>query len=324
GFVGGFRDIAVGTSASASSSSSSSSAGGTSTTDALIQALSEPLKPSRYPGEAGGLDDRVGSGGRRTRTDSGSSSSSSSSSSSGSRRGSSGKAGPGAPRHHHHHQQRDGRPPRGIALDDRSKELDPPSRNVTITFDPDASTLLGCITASTDAYGPALCADTAANLSREETAAYLERWVLIAVKHGVLPRELRALLQDGDKGRHPDGSVGAGEAREDRGPPSPAAYRPGAGGSGGGSGGGEVLFRSGSASSSDRGGGGGGKAAASASWIKYGWNRFDPPSQAAAAAAAAAGTEGGPGSGGMGGQRRRLPFNDEEAAEEERMENLAE
>ena len=69
------------------------------------------------------------------------------------------------------------------------KALDPPSRSVSIKFNPEASSLLSCVTTSSDVYGDALHDSKAPAMSRAATAAYLERWVLIAVKHGVLPRD---------------------------------------------------------------------------------------------------------------------------------------
>ncbi|CAN0250693.1 unnamed protein product, partial [Ectocarpus sp. 12 AP-2014] len=310
GFVGGFRDVPVG---------SPSSGRRKSTTEALIHALSEPLKPS--PRHAAGAEARVGLGGGEfpktsgcwpttTKASNGKGAAAVQQDRSGGGSGSAGGGGAGTPRPN----ARDAFS--RVALDERSKEMAPPNRNVTITFDPGASTLLGCITANTDVYGPALCSDTAATLTREETAAYLERWVLIAVKHGVLPRELRALLQDeghdqrgGTPGYYPvqeegrENAAASGIVGEDGGGPYRVGGRSGTG-------------RTGSSSPHGLGGDG----VTSASWTKYGWNRFDVAAPSASVAGDVVQTP----QPQTRRRRRQLALDDEEVEEEEEMENIAE
>lgn len=301
GFVGGFRDVPVG-------APPLSSGRRKSTTEALIHALSEPLKPS--PRHAAGAEACVGLGGGEFPKTSGRWRPTTTKASNGKgtaavQQDRSTGAGGGAGRPRPNARDAFSR----VALDERSKEMAPPSRNVTITFDPDASTLLGCITANTDVYGPALCSDTAATLTREETAAYLERWVLIAVKHGVLPRELRALLQDGgheQRGGGRETAAAAGTVGEDGGGPYRVGGRSGTGGTG-------------SSSSHGLGSGGG---VASVSWTKYGWNRFDVAAPSASVARDVQAPQ--PQTRPRPRRRRQLALDDEEVEEEEEMETIAE
>ncbi|CAM9943510.1 unnamed protein product, partial [Ectocarpus sp. 8 AP-2014] len=307
GFVGGFRDVPVG---------APSSGRRKSTTEALIHALSEPLKPS--PRHAAGAEASVGLGGGEFPKTSGrwptttKASNGKGAAAVQQDRSGGGSRGAGRPRPN----ARDAFS--RVALDERSKEMSPPNRNVTITFDPGASTLLGCITANTDVYGPALCSDTAATLTREETAAYLERWVLIAVKHGVLPRELRALLQDeghDQRGGTPgyysvreegrETAAATGTVGEDGGGPYRVGGRSGTGGTG---------------SSSPHGLGGDG--VTSVSWTKYGWNRFDVAAPSASVAGDVQTPQ--PRTRQRRRRRRQLALDDEEVEEEEEMENIAE
>ncbi|CBJ31560.1 conserved unknown protein [Ectocarpus siliculosus] len=307
GFVGGFRDVPVG---------APSSGRRKSTTEALIHALSEPLKPS--PRHAAGAEASVGLGGGEFPKTSGrwptTTKASNGKGATAVQQGRSGGGSGGGGRPRPNARDAFSR----VALDERSREMAPPNRNVTITFDPGASTLLGCITANTDVYGPALCSDTAATLTREETAAYLERWVLIAVKHGVLPRELRALLQDeghGQRGGTPgyysvreegrETAASTGTVGEDGGGPYRVGGRSGTGGTG---------------SSSPHGLGG--DSVTSVSWTKYGWNRFDVAAPSAGVAGDVQTPQ--PRTQRRRRRRRQLALDDEEVEEEEEMENIAE
>lgn len=67
---------------------------------------------------------------------------------------------------------------------------------ISIFFDPHAKHPLACITTDTARYGEALHQLSALSMSREDSAAYVEQWVLTADKYGVLPKELKALLQE--------------------------------------------------------------------------------------------------------------------------------
>lgn len=194
---------------------------------------------------------------------------------------------------------------------DRSR-LDPPMNWVSVRFDPEADTLMSSITTNSDVYGEALSEDKVRGMSRPELAAYLERWVLIAVKHGVAPRELRALVL----GEQPD-ALNLNSARI-----------PGAGLAAGALAG---RFKGDAA----------GKPASNSSWTKYGWKRLDAPSSRSKAAASSSAVSGsddnggaaetevsGPGgSGGVGvpgvAVKGVEEGQEDEELEEEEMENVA-
>lgn len=134
----------------------------------------------------------------------------------------------------------------GARIDEQSR-IDPPSKSVSISFDPEANTPLSCITLNTDSFGEALHSHSVKNMSRADVASHLEKWVLVSVKHGVAPRELQALFQE-TQGK------GAGEVS-------------GRGDIGGRKGGGG-RWGYGRRSDEDATGG---------SWTRYGWKRLNPP-----------------------------------------------
>lgn len=79
----------------------------------------------------------------------------------------------------------------------KTHKIAPPSRAVQIKWSPggEAESPLSCITLNTDMFGEAL-SPRVARFTRAETAAYLQKWILAAAKHGVVPRELQTLLPD--------------------------------------------------------------------------------------------------------------------------------
>ena len=148
---------------------------------------------------------------------------------------------------------------------DEQLRIDPPMRSVSISFDPQADTLLSCITTNTDVYGEALHAPAVANMSRADVAAYLERWLLVSVKYGVAPRELRTLLQENQGVTLDFGRSGGVERRSDG---FGAGREAGAGRS-------SPTWKH--HGSWDRGKWGNEDTAGGGSWTKYGWKRLDRP-----------------------------------------------
>lgn len=210
-------------------------------------------------------------------------------------------------------------------------KLDPPQKCVSVKFDPNAETLVSCITTDTDAYGPALHGDAAGNMSRAAIAAYLERWVLMAVKHGVLPRELRALLQDSQPQDAVAASDGVGSPRGETGDDRARV-------------GGADVHVTGRVSDLDLMDGIGRNAQPSASWTKYGWKRLDSPSSLGDVNGGSPWSDGECNGSGSGKSSARVPSGawsstdmergvrdvegagekDEEQEEEEEMESVAE
>lgn len=143
----------------------------------------------------------------------------------------------------------------GARIDEQSR-IDPPSKSVSIGFNPEVDTPLSCITLNTDIFGETLHSHSVRNMSRADVASHLEKWLLVSVKHGVAPRELQALFQE-TQGNGAGEMSGFGDIDGRRRGVDRWAYR-------------------------DRGRGRRSDVdenCIEGSWTRYGWKRLNPPSK---------------------------------------------